>query len=682
MGLNLKLPKTVAFPLLVFLALGLAGLVWQLSGTFFARLEKRTVDLRFLNLPADASAADPDIVVVEIDEDSIQALEPAVGRWPWPREVHAAFLDYMKRAGARLVAFDIQFSERDLNNPESDRAFVQATAEAGNVLHVVAPQLQKLDRQPPAEMVGRFSIPAPDPPLPAELGFPQVSGPYEGLWEGARGLGHVAIALDPDGAMRRHLLLVQNQGRVYPSLSLAVALAAEGLSPSDLQIGGREVRAGRLRIPLDRDWRLPIWYNGGAGTYSPRWEAGGTRFRGYNYAKVLFSLQQITQGEEPLLPPARFAGKIVLVGLTAAGLHDLFTTPFSGGADESGGNLGKVAGVEIHAHVVDDLLHDRYLRPTPRWIDPLLAALLAAAAVAGVLYFRLPFAAGGAVAAVLLYLMAGQWAFAQRLQMPVVFPVMTWAAAFALGLGYQYWVEGREKRAVKLIFSRYVSKDVFQQLMDDPAAAELGGKRAEISVLFSDLRGFTSMSENRSPEAVISQLNEYFSGMVEVVFDCNGTIDKFVGDMIMALFSTPLPDPDHADHAVSCAIRMQRRLVEMNRDWAARGLPELHCGVGVNSGEMVAGNLGAESIRSYTVIGDNVNLGARLESLCKEYKSDIIISEFTLALLKHDYPMQELGDVLVKGKSKPVKIFRVFWEPDAVSLPKPEPRAETQPAHR
>ena len=180
-----------------------------------------------------------------------------------------------------------------------------------------------------------------------------------------------------------------------------------------------------------------------------------------------------------------------------------------------------------------------------------------------------------------------------------------------------------------------------------------------MSVLFSDLRGFTTFSEGRAPEEVIEQLNEYFAAMVEVVFVHRGTVDKFVGDMIMALFGAPLEDPDHADNAVRCALAMQGRLAELNAVWRQQGRPELASGIGINSGEMVAGNLGSEKIQSYTVIGDNVNLGARIESLCKEYSAEILISEFTESRLSSDYAARELGEVTVKGKTQPVGIFQI-----------------------
>jgi adenylate cyclase len=238
-------------------------------------------------------------------------------------------------------------------------------------------------------------------------------------------------------------------------------------------------------------------------------------------------------------------------------------------------------------------------------------------------------------------------------------PALALILAYVGDLAWKYVVEGREKRKVKKLFSRYVSKDVYAQLVAHPELAALGGARRHMTVLFSDIRGFTTMSEKGTPEDVVAQLNHLFTRMVGVVFDHRGTVDKFVGDMIMALFSAPLDDADHADHAVQTSLAMIRTLHELNREWEAQGKPTLDVGIGINTGDMVAGNIGSDSIMSYTVIGDAVNLGARLESLNKEYGTRIIISEATRDQLKGRYDIHPLGDVVVKGKSKPVAIFEV-----------------------
>jgi adenylate cyclase len=235
------------------------------------------------------------------------------------------------------------------------------------------------------------------------------------------------------------------------------------------------------------------------------------------------------------------------------------------------------------------------------------------------------------------------------------------ASSFALfgGVAYQYFFEGREKRKMKKLFGQYVSKDVYDQLVANPSLARLGGNRREMTVLFSDIRGFTAVSEHAQPEAIVGMLNEYFTRMVEIVFAHHGTLDKFVGDMVMALFGAPLDDARHADHAVEAALDMVDALKVLNARWQAEGRPALDIGIGINTGPMIAGNIGSNAIMSYTVIGDAVNLGSRLESLNKQYGTRIIISEATRKQLSCACEIRSLGDVVVKGKTEPVAIFEV-----------------------
>jgi adenylate cyclase len=235
------------------------------------------------------------------------------------------------------------------------------------------------------------------------------------------------------------------------------------------------------------------------------------------------------------------------------------------------------------------------------------------------------------------------------------------ALAFALfgGVAWQYFVEGRAKRHVKQLFGRYVSPAVIDQLMSNPALARLGGERRDMTVLFSDIRGFTSASERSTPEAVVAQLNEYFGVMVDVLFRHQGTLDKFVGDMVMGLFGAPLPDPHHADHAVAAALEMSVELDRLNATWEAQGRPVLDIGIGINSGEMIAGNIGSSAIMSYTVIGDAVNLGSRLESLNKEYGTRLLISQATKDRLTSPVATRLVGEVTVKGRRQPVVVYEV-----------------------
>jgi adenylate cyclase len=391
--------------------------------------------------------------------------------------------------------------------------------------------------------------------------------------------------------------------------------------------------------------RMLIRYTG------PVLTGGKPTYQDYSFYDLFYSEQQILAGKKPMVSPAVFRDKIVVIGTTAAGLRDLFTVPFA---------EGNMPGMQVHANIIDNLLSQRFMRPIGTgWNLAVLAGCALAVGLAGVTLTVWP-AAGIAVLIVLALGWASVLLFGQGVWMEVAKPALAVAFATFGGTAYQYFVEGREKRQVKRTFSRFVSKDVYEQLVADPASARVGGARRDMSVLFADIRGFTTFTERGQPEAVVAQLNEYFSRMVSVVFAHQGTVDKFVGDMVMALFGAPLADPDHADHAVQAALGMLDALGELNGLWETTGRPPLEIGIGVNSGDMVAGIIGSDTIMSYTVIGDAVNLGSRIESLNKEYGTRLIISESTRARLKGRYDMKALGAVTVKGKSEPVTIFEVL----------------------
>jgi adenylate cyclase len=378
--------------------------------------------------------------------------------------------------------------------------------------------------------------------------------------------------------------------------------------------------------------------------------AGVPTFTSFSFYDVFYSQQQIMEGQQPGIDPALFKDRIVIVGGSAEGLKEIFTTPFPS---------GDITGPEVHANVVDALLSSRSIERAPPWLT--LTLVIAAAVIVGVAGSFLNAWLTGAVALVAATLFGWQSIalFARGTWIPVTVPLLALVFAFVGDLAWKYFVEGREKRQVKKLFSRYVSKDVYDQLVANPSLAALGGARRHMTVLFSDIRGFTTMSEKGTPEDVVAQLNQLFTRMVAVVFSNRGTVDKFVGDMVMALYGAPLDDEDHAEHAVQTALAMIKALQEMNQEWARDGKPQLDIGIGIKTGDMIAGNVGSETIMSYTVIGDAVNLGARLESLNKEYGTRIIISEATRERLKGRYDIHPLGDVIVKGKSKPVAIFEV-----------------------
>ena len=628
----------------------------------FDLAELRTYDWR-LTHTARPDTARKDIAIVEIDERSLRSLEPNAGRWPWPRAVHSMLVDYLVRAPAKIIAYDIVFSEADtrrgfdfggstMSGAESDKALADSVKAAGTVILVA-------DASYDAEIENAT---LPDAGYPLDVpGIYEMRGvlpPFRLLADTASGLGHNRFVLDPDGPMRHAIPFVRAHHRTVPSLGVAAALRATGIRAQDVRLDGTRLRFGDRVMPLSARhvkaddgvvsflW-APINFRGPALLDDLKTRTYPT----YSFFDLLYSEEQLLAGKKPDIDPAAFRDRIVFVGTTASGLSDVFETPFSN---------GKMPGVQIHAALADDILSNRFIHEAGR--NMRVATVTAAAIAAGIAATMLP--AWWAAAATAALLAGVSW-IATRLfgggyWLNLSQPVL--ASSFALfgGVAYQYFFEGREKRKMKKLFGQYVSKDVYEQLVANPALARLGGQRREMTVLFSDIRGFTSVTERGEPQAIVGMLNEYFTRMVTIVFRHEGTLDKFVGDMVMALFGAPLDDPRHADHAVEAALDMIAALGELNTQWKSEGRAELDIGIGINTGPMIAGNIGSEAIMSYTVIGDAVNLGSRLESLNKEYGTRIIISDATRERLSRPYRLRPLGDVVVKGKTQPVAIYELI----------------------
>ncbi len=643
---------------------------WALARTaFFERAELATYDWR-IQATARPTSPSADIVLVSIDDDSVRRMASLVGRWPWPRLTHATLIDFLARSPAKLVVYDVLFTEPDnrrftvgeeeWTGAESDQALADAMAKAGNVVLAADAAAEELLDPAKALHVPLEGIPSLNQSYKAGdcvEARPQLIPPIDSLAKSARAVGHSFMDLDPDGPARRMSPFVRIGARDIPSLSVVAVLQAQDLDPSSVQASPGHLGIGRTSIPLVEQ-RLPDYYGNSSRACrvlisfrGPTVTENQIRtFNEYSFYDLFYAELQLLRGEAATVDPAVFKDKIVVVGASASGTYDVFTTPFGTPAP----------GAEIHANAIDALLRARTLRPLPMLPGGIAATLAGAVVVgvAGALVTPWVLAAIAALLSALVVWASVQW-FAGGLWTPLVQPLMAIGLAFVGQLAWQYFVEGREKRQVKRLFSRYVPKDVYEQLIEDPSRASLGGRRRTMTVLFSDVRGFTAMSEKATPEEVVGQLNEYFTRMVQVLFDHRGTLDKFVGDMVMGLFGAPLDDPDHAEHAVQAALAMSRALDELNAGWAAAGRPVLDIGVGISTGDMVAGNIGSDTIMSYTVIGDTVNLGARLESLNKEYGTRIIISDATRTAIKGRYDIRPLGEVTVKGKSRPVAIYEV-----------------------
>jgi len=646
---------------LLGLAVGaaVALLLVLLRGTYPAQsFELKTLDWRFRTLH-DPARADTDVVIVDVDELSLDLLRPTVGRFPWPRDVWATMVKYLATGGARVIAFDFTFPDPDLAHPGADSAFAEAARAAGNVVQTLSfQQVGGADaarnlsfREDSAALARLRDFAWPAAGLPGEQVFQIAEHPYRGLLDAARAVGSINFTPDAvDGTARRVPLFYGYRGRVYPAFGLAVAAVADSgrFRGGPARLADREAVLGSLTVPLDAGALLLRW----RGPYRDPKRRVET-YRIYPAAQLLHSYQQLAAGETPEVPLAAFRGKVVFVGASGSGLFEPRANPFN----------PSDPGVLIHATLADNLLGGDFLRrarPAANLGATVVAALLAGVAASFIASVWWSVAAGLGLAAAYLGLTLGLFGGA-GVWLDAAAPTLGILLTFTGGMAANYFTEGRHKRQIREMFSKYVAPEYVAQLAEDPSKITLGGRRAELSILFSDIRGFTSISEKLEPHEVIEFLNEYLSLMAAIVKQKGGTLDKFIGDAVMAFWGEPVHHPDHAERAADCALEMQATTARLAERWVAEGKPDIHIGVGINTAEVVVGNIGSvEHKLDYTVIGDGVNLASRLESANKEFKTGIIISEFTLAKLGDRFEVRALGDVKVKGKERPVAIYELL----------------------
>jgi adenylate cyclase len=469
--------------------------------------------------------------------------------------------------------------------------------------------------------------------------YSSVILPVPELVKSAKGLGNVMMIPDDDGIYRRVPLVSAYGGRLLPSLPLAVAVDVLDVQEISLD-PSRRLHLDRIAVPLQEDGSMLVKYHGAARTY-----------KYYSIASLIQSLVRLEEGAQTMVEPDEFRDKIVLVGLTAAGLFDLKPSPFS----------SVYPGVEVHATVLDNILREDFLTRTGT--ATLVVMIFGLSVICGVgvshsirLRISLPLVALCASVPLIIAVVGFKGGF----WLDLVAPEAAILATFGLTSIISYSTEGRQRRFIKNAFKHYLSPSVIDELVKNPERLELGGERRELTVLFSDVAGFTALSERLRPEEVSELLCEYLSEMARIILSTGGTLDKYEGDAIMAFWGAPLHQPDHARRACRAALGCQTALVEIREDFEKRGWPQIFARIGINSGEMVVGNMGSRERFDYTVLGDNVNLGSRLEGANKEFSTEIMISESTYRLVKNEMEARELDVIRVKGKETPVRVYELL----------------------
>jgi adenylate cyclase len=619
--------------LLTAFTAGLMLLEFSPLETLEAKLFDYRMKLRGTLQPPD------NIVIAVIDEKSIERM----GRWPWDRDTVAALVDKMSDLGAEIIMFDIFFTEPENNDP----ILARAIDNAGNVILPVVFGFDKAKAAEENELlltqafkyVSHKEMFDKYAPIRAE----SVLMPVDEISKAAMALGHINMNADDDGTLRWETMVVIYKQHLYPSIDLQVAAKYLGIPPEAVILKEHGIVLGKKRfVPTNLGGQNLINYYGGRNTFP------------------YISLSDIYEGN---IRRTQLEGKIVLIGATAKGIFDLRVTPFS----------AELPGVEKHASVIASILENRMLTRATRLADLLILLASGLAFSLLISFFIKKFKIMGAfsIAAVVLCLLsaAAYGVFVRDgLWINVTYPSLNIMLIFTSITAYNYAVEEKFSRRIRGMFSSYVTERVVSELIKNPDMARLGGERREITVLFSDVRGFTTFSEKHAPEEVVARLNEYLGEMTAVVLKWEGTLDKFIGDAILAFWGAPMIQEDHAERAVKCSIDMIAKLQDLQKKWEAEGKAGLDSGIGINTGEVIVGNIGAEGKKmDYTVIGDHVNLGSRIESLTRKYNVHILITEFTLQKIAAAVESGAIGHVsikglekvVVKGKEKPVAVYEL-----------------------
>jgi adenylate cyclase len=457
------------------------------------------------------------------------------------------------------------------------------------------------------------------------------------LSDAAENSGYFNAFPDTDGTIRWSPLVIKYQDNYFLPLSLSLLvqyLDWPMVTLNMAKFGIEGIKIGDINIPTDETGRMLLNYLGPAKTFPH------------------YSISDIIKGR---LSPDTFKDKIVIVGATAIGIYDLRVTPYS----------SVYPGVEIHATSIDNILHGNFLHRSSGTSLLDVCAIVFFGLLIGIVVPRVKAVQGMVLSLLVLtsFVVLNTFIFSRyNLWLNIIYPALTMIMIYLGITVYRYITEEREKKKIRGAFQYYLTASVINEMLKDPSKLKLGGDKKDLTVLFSDIRGFTTISEKLTPEDLVRLLNEYLTAMTNIVFKYDGLLDKYMGDAIMAVFGAPLDQPDHAVRACRTALDMMEELKILQKKWADEGRPVLDIGIGINSGDMVVGNMGSEMRFDYTVMGDMVNLGSRLEGINKEYGTNIVISEYTYAAVKDVLFCRQLDSVKVKGKKLPAMIYELLGE--------------------
>jgi class 3 adenylate cyclase/CHASE2 domain-containing sensor protein len=643
-----KFKKHFAAVIIVVSVFAISVLVYRFG--ILDHLEFRSYDFRVVLLAKQTKASE-DIMVIVVNQDSIDwAQKERNWSWPWPRKAFGEIVEYMNQAGAASVIFDIIFSEPSVYGPEDDRYFAQAAAEYKQTVHTVFFSSQSgnsstwpNDITTPMFKLNNFESIIKNMRLYNDNSDEKIKAlfPIPQFAESANVIGNITGKPDSDNVYRRLPLFFDFDDKAVPGLSAAGLLSSGWNNEIHYDQNKKDISWGDYTIPVDKNGNALLRFRGNIDPYT---------YVPYSAAEILQSLDDLAAGREPLLSPANFEGKHIFVGLYAPGLFDICTTPIS----------SAYPGMGMHITMMDNILQQDFIRESPEWFSVLLLFFVSIAVCLLTLYAKKIYHVIIGFVCIVFVIVGGTiGAYAAGNWVPMIAPILAASLCFVSGTLYNYATEGSQRKFIKSAFGQYLSPVLIDKLIANPELLTLGGERRELSIFFSDIQGFTSISEKMEPTQLTEFINKYLSFMTDIIQDSGGYVDKYIGDAVVAFWNAPLDQEDHAAQALHSALECQKQLDERQETFQKEYGFSLITRIGINTGDVVVGNMGSEKRFNYTMLGDSVNLGARLEGLNKQFGTHTMCTKhaFDKANQHGTFYGRKLAKVAVVGKNEAIPVI-------------------------
>ena len=655
-----KIKSTLLSIIVIFIFIFVAFLTYNLAEpkaydfmTKHALVKKLPFDINKKTYGSD------DVVIVVVDAKTVEKY-----RWPWKRHTYCDIFNYfLNYADEKLIAYDAIISSMDKEDPNSDYIFFNTIKKFDNLIVGFIPRFAQWEDKKAGEIIdknfkNKFGLQVEDKSTKTPDLYNSIISFPKPYYDAVKNIGSVSIlpgfingklsnwAIDE--IYRNHEYIFRYKDTFYPSFALKAYLMLNDNPQMILTNNAIKFPEKKYQIPQKKTYFQTITPMRFYKLYR-----SGYSHKSYSAIDIIDSYRALKQGKKPKISPEEFKNKIVVIGANVpagAGLNDNKNTPVS----------VNHPGVDFQATAIDNVLNNDFVKVIPHWLNTLITLIGMLSVYLFIRLCNLFKSINSTILIIIGYLLFSAICFYFGCIINVLTPVVMFVLTTILAYTHKFVLENRSKEKVKSAMGKYMSQDVMKRVVQNIDNLGLGGKKSTVTVLFADIRGFTSMSEQMSAQQVSEILNEYFTEMEPIITNYNGIINKFIGDAVMAIFGEPIQDKNHAQNAVRCAYAMLQKVKELQKKWAREGKPKIEIGIGINTGEVFVGNIGSINRMEYTVIGDTVNLASRLESYNKIYKTKLLISPTTYEEVKGFTDVIKISDVQIRGKANKMDIYEVL----------------------